>query len=67
MKNKIYSYGDYYTTGFEYIEYNDGTVEFSDNNITCELTQKIENPANIKFDEQKGWIDENKQELPWKE
>lgn len=42
MKNKIYSYGDYYTTGFEYIEYNDGTVEFSDNNITCELTQRKE-------------------------
>lgn len=62
-----YSYGDYYTTGFEYVEYNDGTVEFSDNNTTCELMQKIENPANIKFDEQKGWIDENKQELPWKE
>lgn len=43
----------------------DETYYFEDDNETCPLKHKLNDPSYIKFDENKGWCYKNGKELPW--
>lgn len=52
-------------TGFVYYQDENGEYRFADNNSDAALTGAIENPEDIVYDENSGWVFSDGSDLPW--